>query len=211
MTKTKEIGLVGGTFNPIHTRVLMVAQYAMEQFGLEEVTFMPNGSPPHKHDILDRHLRLEMVQAAVRGNPRFKVSRLEVDRPGTTWTIDTLKELTAALGPAVRINWICGQDVVESLEGYERTAELLSYCRLLVAPRKGLSRARVRRWRDWLPEGAGIEIIDCPANSMSSTIIRDWVRRGKSIKYVVPEPVRRIIERRGHYRQCGASSAARAA
>ena len=77
-----EIGIFGGTFNPIHTRQLMVAQCALEQFELDKVIFVPNGTPPHKKtDVLDKESRFEMVAAAVRDNPRFEASRIEIDRP----------------------------------------------------------------------------------------------------------------------------------
>ena len=114
----------------------MVAQCALEQFKLDKVIFVPTGTPPHKKtDVLDKESRFEMVAAAVRDNPRFEASRIEIDRPGITYSIDTLKELKQSLGDGVRLNFIIGEDNIKSLENYARADEILSLCRLLVSPR----------------------------------------------------------------------------
>ncbi len=195
----REIGMMGGAFNPIHTRHLMVAQSALDQFNLERVLFVPSGEPPHKKaDLLAKELRFEMVAAAVADNPQFEASRIEIDRPGITWTIDTLKELKDKYGAGVRINFIIGEDNLPILRDYNRRAELLSLCRLLVSPRETASPAQLAEWKRILPE-ADIEIIDCPANFVSSTLIRTWIRGGKSVKYLVNERVHRILVDRRHY------------
>ncbi len=195
----REIGMMGGAFNPIHTRHLMVAQSALDQFNLERVLFVPSGEPPHKKaDLLPKQQRFEMVAAAVADNPQFEASRIEIDRPGATWTIDTLKELKAKYGAGVRINFIIGEDNLPILRDYNRRAELLSLCRLLVSPRETASPAQLAEWKRILPE-ADIEIIDCPANFVSSTIIRDWIRQGRSVKYLVNERVHRILVEKRHY------------
>lgn len=197
----REIGIMGGTFNPLHTRELMVAQCAVHDFGLDKVLFIPNGTPPHKKvDVLDRESRFEMVEAAVRDNPRFEASRIEIDRPGVTWTIDTLRELKSIYGDDCRLNFICGADVIESMRRYAQRAELLSLCRLLVSPRGAETENALESWRQALPE-AEIEMIDCPTSSMSSTIVRGWIRQGRSIRYVVPAAVHDIIARKGHYKE----------
>lgn len=196
----QELGIMGGTFNPIHTRQLMVAQCAVEQFGLAKVLFVPNGNPPHKKtDLLDKELRFEMVEAAVRDNPRFEASRIEVDRPGVTWTIDTLKQLKAELGDEVRLNFIIGEDNIKTLQGYDRREELFALCRLLVSPRDYVKRGMLKKWRAALP-GALVEAIDCPADARSSTLIRQWIREKKSVRYLVVPAVHRILKAKGHYR-----------
>lgn len=190
---------MGGAFNPIHTRHLMVAQSALDQFHLERVLFVPSGEPPHKKaDLLDKELRFEMVAAAVEDNPQFEASRIEIDRPGITWTIDTLKALKAKYGAGVRINFIIGEDNLPILRDYNRRAELLSLCRLLVSPRETASPAQLQEWKKTLPE-AEIEIIDCPANFVSSTLIRTWIRDGKSVRYLVNKRVHRILVEKRHY------------
>jgi nicotinate-nucleotide adenylyltransferase len=196
-----EIGIFGGTFNPIHTRQLMVAQCALEQFKLDKVIFVPNGTPPHKKtDVLDKESRFEMVAAAVRDNPRFEASRIEIDRPGITYSIDTLKALKQSLGEGVRLNFIIGEDNIKSLENYARADELLSLCRLLVSPRDYVKRGMLKRWRISLPK-ATIEAIDCPADARSSTLIREWIRSGKSVQYLVAPAVHKILKAKKHYQQ----------
>lgn len=205
MKAMTEIGIMGGTFNPMHIRELALAQFALEQHGLKKVIFVPNGTPPHKKvDVLDRESRFEMVKAGVRDNPNFEASRIEIDRPGVTWTIDTLKLLQKkyekVFGKNFRLNFICGEDVIDSLVRYDRRAEFLSLVRLLICPRSSDDAQKaLGTWRQTLPD-ADIELIDCPPSGISSTLIRKWIRAGKSIRYVVPAAVLEIIERKGHYK-----------
>lgn len=196
-----EIGIFGGTFNPMHTRELMIGQCALEQFGLAKVIYMPNGTPPHKKtDLLDRESRFEMVAAAVADNAKFEASRLEIDRPGTTWTIDTLEQLRKQYGEGVRLNFIVGEDVIASLENYDRRADFFKLCdRLLVSPRDQVRTGMLDELRKRLPE-ASIELIDCPADGRSSTLIRTWIRAGKSVRYMVPPAVHAILLAKGHYK-----------
>jgi nicotinate-nucleotide adenylyltransferase len=205
----KELGLMGGTFNPIRERELLIGQRAVDQFGLHKLLFMTNGEPPHKrsdpsYELLDAELRWEMVHASVRHNRKFEASRMEVDRPGTTWTIDTLHQLRAEVGPCVRINFICGADTVKSLARYARRDEFLGLCRLLVAPRDPARDGMLDDWRGLLPN-AQIELIDVPADSSSSSLVRDWIRQGISVRYLVPGPAYRILRRKKHYQRSAAA------
>lgn len=195
----REIGLMGGAFNPPHLRHLMIAQCALDQWGLEKVTFIPSGEPPHKKaDLLDKQVRLELTRAAVLGNDRFEASSIEVDRPGVTWTIDTLDQLQKLYGPGVRLNFIIGEDNLQTIKDYDRRTEFLSKVRLLVCPRKTGDPKQLETWRQLLPE-ADMEIIDCPESEMSSTLVRKWVRNGWCIRYLVPAEVHRLIVDRGLY------------
>src|SRR5258706_3332841 len=114
----RESGLMGGAFNPPHFGHLQMAVCALEQHHLEKLIFMPSGTPPHKKDdLLDKELRFELIDAEVQAmnDPRFEASRLEIDRPGISWTIDTLKELRNIYGPDVRFNFIVGDDNIKSI------------------------------------------------------------------------------------------------
>ncbi|MBI5172944.1 MAG: nicotinate (nicotinamide) nucleotide adenylyltransferase [Candidatus Melainabacteria bacterium] len=200
-----EIGIMGGAFNPIHSRHLMVAQAAIDQLGLSKVIFVPSGEPPHKKSgMLDKEARFRMVKAACAGNRRFVASRVEIDRPGPTWTIDTLKqfkqEFERKFGPeqTVRLNFIIGEDNLPILRDYDRRAEFLSLCRLVVSPRATCDAAALERWQEVLPE-ADIAILEVPANEVSSTLIRDWIDAGHSVRYLVHEAVYRILMREGYY------------
>lgn len=196
----REIGIMGGAYNPIHNLHLMVGQRAYEQFKLETVLYIPSGEPPHKGDeLLPKESRFEMVDACVRDIPHFQASRLEIDRPGVTWSIDTLYQLREQYGDEVRLNFIIGDDVLPSMAGYDRRVEFLSLCRLLVCPRKSqLAKRRKRRWKSRL-QLSELHVIDCPPFPISSTIVREWVKLRRSIRYLVPAPAVEIIESEGHY------------
>lgn len=201
----REIGLVGGAFNPPHLGHFQMAMCALEQHHLEKVIFMPSGTPPHKKtDLLDKEARFELLAAEVEASndPRLEASRLEIDRPGVSWTIDTLDQLRKIYGPDVRFNFIVGEDNIKSIARYDKRVELLSRCRLLVAAR-GLSDSQnLDRWKQILPEAGegGMALIDCPANDLSSTLVRLYVRAGRCIRYMVPPAVLRLIEELGLYK-----------
>jgi len=196
----RHIGIMGGTFNPPHLGHLTVAQCGLDQFKLDKVLFIPSGQPPHKSaDLLDKELRFEMVAAAVADNPYFEASRIEVDRPGVTWTIDTLKQLQQKYGDYVRLNFIMGEDNINVLKLYDKRTEFLSLCRLLVCPRVTADQQRIEQWKQILPE-ADLEVIEFPPSGLSSTMVRSWVRKGRSIRYVVPAGAARIIADKGLYK-----------
>ncbi|MBX9938769.1 MAG: nicotinate-nucleotide adenylyltransferase [Candidatus Obscuribacterales bacterium] len=200
-----DIGIMGGAFNPIHSRHLMVAQAAIDQLDLNRVIFVPSGEPPHKKSgLLDKEARFAMVKAACAGNSRFEASRSEIDRPGQTWTIDTLYEFKAryekkyGARQKVRLNFIIGEDNLPILRDYSRRAEFLSLCRLVVSPRATCDAAALERWQDELPE-ADMVILEAPANEVSSTMIRDWIDQGRCVRYLVHEAVYRILVKEGYY------------
>lgn len=199
-----KIGLIGGAFNPPHLGHFQMAQCALEQFQLDLMIFMPSGTPPHKKiDLLDKELRFALVEAEVKAssNPRFVASRLEIDRAGVTWTIDTLNELRKIYGTGASLHFIIGEDNINSISRYDRRAELLSACRLLVAPRGDSNISHLAQWKQALPEAgdAGIAAIDCPSNALSSTLVRQSIRQGRSIRYLVPPAVEKLIVDKGLY------------
>ena len=199
MKTIKSLGIMGGAFNPIHSRHLMVAQCAVDQLGIDRVLFVPSGQPPHKKaGMLDKEQRFEMVAAAVADNPHFEASRLEIDREGITWTIDTLKQLAALHGPSVRLNFIIGEDNLAVLKNYDRRKEFLSLCRLVVSPRATTDMALLALWKQELPE-ADLVILDCPANEVSSTLIRRWIAEGKDVRYLVHDAVGIILKEKKYY------------
>ncbi|MBS1994413.1 MAG: nicotinate (nicotinamide) nucleotide adenylyltransferase [Cyanobacteria bacterium SZAS LIN-3] len=211
----KELGIMGGAFNPIHSRHLLVAQCAIDQLGMSKVLFVPSGDPPHKKDgLLDKESRFEMVQLACSDNPLFEASRLEIDRPGITWTIDTLKALKQQHEPtvgqtdaeAVRLNFIIGEDNLPVLAKYDRAAEFLGLCRLVVSPRQtsDSDQALLKQWlpvfQAILPE-AQLAILAAPANEVSSTTIRNWIEQGRSVRYLVHDKVYAKLVSAGHYQK----------
>lgn len=197
----KEIGISGGTFNPIHNWHLVAAQCALEQFGLDKVLLVPNGDPPHKkHDVLDKELRWEMVSAAAATMPgKLEASRIELDRQGPSYTLDTLTALKAQYGCGVRLNLIIGLDNLEPIPRWYKADEIFKLVRLLIAPRLNIPAEEITRLTQHLPAGTDFAFIESPASTVSSTIIRDWLRRGKSVQYLVPPAVHHILLAKGHY------------
>lgn len=198
----KDLGIFGGTFDPPHFLHLLVGQRAAEQFGLSKVLYIPSGNPPHKKEgVLPGEKRFEMIDACTRENPLFEASRLEIDRPGITWSIDTLYELKKIHGDDTSLSFIIGEDNLSAMEGYDRKDEFLSLARLLVSPRHSTLSARKRRsWARKLGV-AELNVIDCPPIPFSSSLLRNWVAKGRSIEYLTPPAVRELIEKYGYYRQ----------
>ncbi|MBZ0189575.1 MAG: nicotinate (nicotinamide) nucleotide adenylyltransferase [Candidatus Obscuribacterales bacterium] len=196
-----QIGIMGGTYNPIHILHLLIGQLAREQHGLSKVLFIPSGDPPHKKaGLLDRESRFEMVAAGIASADGFEASRLEIDRPGITWSIDTLYELTDLYKGKVRLNFIIGDDNLPVLSGYDRREEFISLCRILICPRRYKNTFRRQRiFRKMVP-GADMQFIDCPLFPISSTLIRQWIKLGRSTAFLVPPPVQAILDRKEHYK-----------
>ena len=198
--KNRQIGVLGGAFNPPHNLHLHVAQLAAEQFGLETVLFVPSGKPPHKTDLLDGEIRFSMVKAAIEDNQLFQASRIEIDREGITWSVDTLSELKQLYGDRVDLNFIIGEDNLAPLKSYDRRDELTGLCRLIVCPRQAVWTAgKLRTWKKRLG-GASMGLLDCPIFPVSSTIVRDRARKGLSIRYLVQPKVADIIAEQKLYR-----------
>lgn len=199
--KPLKIALSMGTFNPIHLWHLQVAQCAWDQYRPDFVLFIPNGDPPHKEGVVNKWLRYRMVKAGIRGNKAFKVSRIEVIREGKSFTADTMKALKALYGPDTELCLIIGLDNVDSIKGWVRPEEIFKMAKLLIAPRNSKECTR-EAIAQALPPGVEFDIIDSPDSNVSSTMIRDWIRLGRiaSAAYLVPNAVRRIIEKYRLYR-----------
>ncbi len=198
----RKIGILGGTFDPIHCGHMIVARAAMEQFGLDEVRFMTGGNPPHKRgrgvtDALTRH---RMVCCAVRGEPGFAADDLEVNKKTYSYTAETLAGLKEKLGGA-EIYFIAGEDSLRELPGWYEPERILESCVLLVYPRTEPETldALIAERRSAL--GGDIRKIDAPLFGVSSTDIRERIAAGLSVKYIVPDGVIEYIESKGLYKK----------
>jgi nicotinate-nucleotide adenylyltransferase len=198
-----KLGILGGTFNPPHFGHLVCAQEAHAQFGLDRVVLMPAGQPPHKQIAADpgAEARFELCRLAIDGDERFEASRLELDRAGRSYTVDTLKALHET-SPQDDLTFIVGGDMARSLPTWREPEAVLELATLAVAERAGSEREDIRGELRALP-GASTERVrffDMPRVDVSSSLVRERVATGRPIRYLVPDAVAGAIERNGWYR-----------
>lgn len=194
------VGLLGGTFNPPHVGHLICAVEALGQLGLDEVRLVPVHTPPHKQAAGDpgAEIRAELCGLAVAGVPGLSVSRVELDRGGPSYTVDTLRELHAT-APGDELTFIVGGDQAQALPGWREPADVLRLATLAVAEREGIGREDVRERLAGLGEGRGPVFFDMPRIDLSSSEIRRRVAAGRSIRWLVSDPVEQAICARGLY------------
>jgi nicotinate-nucleotide adenylyltransferase len=199
----RRIGIMGGSFDPIHVAHLIIAESVLEALSLDLVLFVPAGSQPLKRDkcVLPAEHRVAMVELAIAGNPHFALSRVDVDRPGPSYTVDTVAALRQEWrGPGVEMWFIVGADSLSTFPRWRDPSGILAHVRLVVVRRPGvepdmltLSAAlpQLQERLDW---------IDAPLIDVSGTDIRRRVAAGLSIRYRVPDTVRDYIEANGLYK-----------
>lgn len=176
----KRVGLMGGTFNPVHNGHLIVADQVASQLGLDQVVFLPDNLPPHvdKKEAIAAKDRVKMVRMAIAGNEKFTLDTLEVDRGGVSYTYDTIKELKAR-HPDVDYYFIIGGDMVEYLPKWNRIDELVKMVKFVGVKRTGAK----------MNSKYPILWVDVPTIDISSTLIRNKIKQGCSIRYLVPDAV----------------------
>ncbi len=184
----KRIGILGGTFNPVHMGHLAIAQAAVQTVNLDKVFFVPSHTPPHKRiaSLASVNDRYQMVKLAILGNPKFSLSDFEVKRPGKSYTIDTLKFFQEKYVDA-QIYVIIGADMVEGLSAWKDIDEILAIASFLVFDRPGSS----KHLPDDIIKGRTQQFISLqmPELAISSSFLRTQVKKRKSIKYLVPDKV----------------------
>ncbi len=190
------LGIMGGTFDPIHHGHLVAASEVAHVFSLDEVVFVPTGEPWEKEgrEVAPAEDRYLMTVIATASNPQFSVSRVDIDRPGPTYTIDTLRDLREARGPDAELFFITGADALERLISWRDADELL-----VLAHFVGCTRPGHRLTGAGLPDG-NVSLIEIPALSISSTECRERVREGEPIWYLVPDGIVQYIAKRRLYR-----------
>jgi nicotinate-nucleotide adenylyltransferase len=196
------VGILGGTFNPPHVGHLVCAQEAYLRLGLEQVMLIPTRVPPHKPvpDEPGPEHRLRLCHAAVEGDEeRFAVAELELARPGPSYTVDTLAELHSA-APGTELCLIVGGDIAVGLPDWRESERVLSLATLAVAKRPGTERASIDAALRELPGAERAEFFEMPEIGVSSSMVRDRVRAGLPLKYLVPDAVSSYIDRHGLYR-----------
>jgi nicotinate-nucleotide adenylyltransferase len=193
-------GILGGTFNPPHLGHLICASEAVDQLGLERVVLVPVAIPPHK-EVLDDpgpEERLALCERAVAGDERLAVSRVELDRGGASYTVDTLRELHLS-DPEDDLTFIVGGDQALGLPTWREPREVLRLAALAVAERSGVARRDIVERLEGLPTDR-VRFFDMPRLDVSSSAVRRRVAAGRTIRYLVPEGVAERIAERGLYR-----------
>ncbi len=203
--KRFKIGIMGGTFDPIHYAHLLLAEEIRQNYHLDKVYFVPSGTPPHKNKagVTDKYMRYEMVKLACEDNPYFEVSRIETDATDTTYTIDTIKKIEQKfINNDVEIFFITGADAIMSVDTWKSSEELLRICKFIGATRAGVDSLMLKRKvNDIIKKyDANIYLTQMPDLAISSTDIRNRVKNGRSIKYLLPDRVAYFIADKMLYR-----------
>jgi nicotinate-nucleotide adenylyltransferase len=222
MTETQaRIGIFGGTFNPVHIGHLRAAEEVLCTLCLERMVFVPSADPPHKIDIpgdpiARAELRLEWIRMAIRGNPRFEVDELEIERGGASYSVDTLRTFGERISPEKPVFTI-GQDAFVDIDSWREPEALFDLANFAVITRPPVA---LESLADWLPRcirdivepdpsgvfahyhraGTWIRLVEIPALDISSSDIRIRLRDGESVRYLLPPEVEEAIEKSGAYR-----------
>ncbi|GAA1100113.1 nicotinate-nucleotide adenylyltransferase [Nocardiopsis metallicus] len=190
-----KVGIMGGTFDPIHHGHLVAASEVAHLFGLDEVVFVPTGQPWQKDlaKVTPSEDRYLMTVIATAENPQFRVDRVEIDRSGPTYTLDTLREMRSVYGPGVELYFITGADALGAILSWHNVDELFDLAHFVGCNRPGHHLSDTG-----LPEGK-VSLVEVPALAISSTECRERVRKGEPIWYLVPDGIVRYINKTGLY------------
>ena len=191
------IGVLGGTFDPIHNGHLIVAKEVRNRLDMAVIMFVPAGQPWLKTvtPVSPVEHRVNMVRLAIGGKPHLKISTIEVDRPGNTYTVDTMAELQAQLGTNHTFFFVLGWDNLPELPQWKEPSRLIGMCYLVAVPRPGYSRPDLEALEARIPGlSQRVIVIDRPEVDISATEIRHRVAQGLPISHLVPEPVERYIK-----------------
>ena len=198
-----KLGILGGTFDPIHLGHLLIAEQARATLGLDEVLFITAGQPWMKEGtpISDARHRLSMVRLAVGSNPFFHAPAGEIDRPGPTYTVDTVEELLSEADNGAQLYLVLGVDSLKNLSRWKSPGRLLELCTLVAAPRPGHADRDLGFIDEIQPGGSQkVALLEGPEVDISGAEIRRRVSQGLSVRYQVPEDVERYIYSHGLYR-----------
>ena len=201
MTDGSKIGIMGGTFDPIHYGHLVAAQEAYSYFNLDKVIFMVSGIPPHKNraDILNASQRYVMTVMAVSDNEAFEVSDFEVKKNSPSYTVETLEFLKERY-PGSELYFITGVDAIAEILTWKEPEKAITLTKFVAATRPGYSLAQFREVMKKIKPEPKVYELEIPALSISSTDIRDRVKKDKPIRYLLPDKVWRYIYSKGFYK-----------
>jgi nicotinate-nucleotide adenylyltransferase len=197
-----KVGVLGGTFDPIHYGHLVAGENAGRAMGLDKVLFVPSASPPHKaeYPVTDAELRVRMVELAIADNPYFELSRNEFKRQGPSYTVEMIASLQEELGASVELYFILGEDALADLPEWHEPQRLLELCQLIAVNRPGYHSFSLRLLEGQLP---GVERrvhqVRIPELAVWSTELRARISSGLSVRYLVPDAVHDFIYEHGLY------------
>ena len=188
-----KIGIMGGTFDPIHIGHLLLGEFAYEDFGLDEIWFLPNGNPPHKDTEDTKQAlknRVEMIRCSIEGVPYFRLNLYEADTEEHSYTYQTMREFNR-IYPENEFYFILGADSLFAIEQWMYFKEIFPTCTILAAMRDDKDAGEMRRKIHYLKEayGAKIELLQAPLLEISSTTIRERAARNLSVRFMVPDAV----------------------
>lgn len=206
--KTKKVGIMGGTFNPIHIGHLILAETARTQFGLDEILFIPSGHSYMKKDISipSGEIRAEMTSLAIEDNPFFALSLMEIERAGNTYTYETLEELKKT-NPDTEYFFILGADSLFAIKTWKCPQQIFDACTVLAAVRakegdaSALDELQAEIIRLQAQYHGKIELLQCANMEISSTQLRNQIQKGESVRYLIPDKVIQYIQEKNLYRE----------
>ena len=196
------IGVIGGTFDPIHYGHLAAAEEARVRVDLEKVLFVVAGLPPHKldEDVTSVEHRLAMVRLAIVSNPFFDISRVDIDRPGPSYSVDTISILQERWGQEAEVFFIMGVDTLVEVPTWHQPERLIGLCHLVAVTRPGFQ-VDMRQLEASMPGiRSRVQMVNMPGLDISSSDLQERVKKGLPIKYQVPEPVESYIAEHELYR-----------
>lgn len=204
MKKIKRIGIMGGTFNPVHKGHLALARMARKEFALDQIIFIPSGNPPHKEpsEIIDKEERFKMVKLATKGMKGYTASRIELDRPGFSYAVDTFTALKRKYGKAAKLFYIMGLDSINEILEWKKPLELFRLCEFIVGTRPGTKLRTFRRLVKFPPLQQEVDKIHLTElkEDISASDIRERLKVDKSVSRLVPKVVANYIRKKGLYR-----------
>jgi len=195
---------MGGTFNPVHRGHLALARAAKKEFGLDEILFVPSGNPPHKksNEVVDKAERFKLVRLAIKGKKHYHASRIELDRPGYSYAIDTFNALARHYGKKAKLFYIMGLDSINEILDWKKPLELFKLCEFIVGTRPGTRIRSFRRLLKFPPlqkEVDKIHLMELKEN-ISASDIRQRLASGRSVARFLPASVTKYIKRKGLYK-----------
>jgi len=196
------VGIMGGTFDPIHLGHLVAAEEARLRFHLDRVIFVPSGAPPHKKDyeVTPAEHRYAMVVLATASNPHFEASRLELERPGPSYTVDTMREFRRQCGDECRLYFITGADAMLETLTWRQPEGIAALCEFIAVARPGYDLGRLSGALS-APIMARVHVLDIPGVEVSSTELRRRAAAGESLRYLTPLAVAQYVRTHRLYRE----------